>query len=124
LKVGKEWRTPEVSGAGDDDPGTSLAGTDTQRMLFHDPDGASGTVERSGAAGDDVDVAVDGDADAVGLVAGKGEGEPLAVAPRQPAVTKAVNATRAAHLRQPRPLTNTDFTACPSGRSTTMHRLL
>jgi hypothetical protein len=49
-----------------------VAGTDTQRMLFHAPDGASGTVVRSFAAGVDVGVAAgeavagaDGDADAV-----------------------------------------------------------
>ena len=97
-----------------------VAGTDTQRMLFHVPDGASGTVDRSVAAGVDVgsaageavavangDGEADGDADAkadavsVGLAAGKSEGEPLAVTPTQPDATNAVSATSAAHARQP-----------------------
>ena len=114
------------------------AGTDTQRMLFHVPDGASGTVDRSVAAGVDVDAAVDeamaaadgdGDADAdtgavaAGLAAGKGAGEPLAATPTQPAATSAVNATSALHLRQPRLLTNLDSTACPSGRSSLRERV-
>ena len=102
------------------------AGTDTQRMLFHAPEGASGTAVRGSiAAGVDVGVAVgaavavadgDADADAVspGLAAGKTEAEPLEVTPTQPAANKAVS-TSAAHLRHLRLLKNIDFTACPSG---------
>src|ERR1035437_8083320 len=96
----------------------SVAGTDTQRMLFHVPDGASGTFERSIAAGVDVAVA-DGDPDTnsdavlAGLAAGDDDGEPLAVAPTQPAAINVMNATSALHLRQPRLPTSLDPTACP-----------
>jgi hypothetical protein len=108
----------EDGDAGMSDAGESVAGTDTQRMLFHVPDGASGTVDRSVAAGVDADVAVgvadaDTDAVSVGLAAGMTGAEPLAVDPTQPAATNAVSATTALQLRQPRPLMNTDFTACP-----------
>src|ERR1035437_3265176 len=117
-----------ASGAGDGRGG--VAGTDTQRMLFHVPDGASGTFARSVAAevavGSAVDEAVavaDGNPDtnadeaSAGLAAGKDDGEPLAVPPTQPAATNAVSATTALHLRQPQPLTNLDCTAWPSERS-------
>jgi hypothetical protein len=106
-----------------------VAGTDTQRMLFHAPDGASGTVARSVAAGVDVGSAAgeavavaDGDADTnadafpVGLASGEIESEPLAVAPTQPAAATAAIARSALNLRQPRPLTNLDPTACPFSR--------
>ncbi len=123
-------KTPEASGAGigDGDARRDVAGTDTQRMLFHAPDGASGTLATSvavevavgSAAGDAVAVAADDadtDADAfpVWLASGEFEGEPLAVAPTQPAATNAVSAMTALHLRQQRPLKNLDSTALPSG---------
>jgi len=95
-------------------------------MLFHVPDGASGTLAGSVAA----EVAVaDGDpdtnADAVsaGLAAGKDDGEPLAVTPTQPVATNAVSTASALHLRQPRLLTTLDSTACPSGRSSMRERV-
>lgn len=109
-----------------------VAGTDTQRMLFHAPDGASGTVVRSFAAGVDVGVAAgeavagaDGDADAVpvGLASGKSEAEPLAVAPTQPAAAKAAIATSALNLHQPRRLADVDSTACPFSRSSLPERV-
>ena len=62
----------------------------------------------------DGDPDTNADAVSAGLAAGKDDGEPLAVDPTQPAATKAVSATTALLLRQPRPLTNLDSTACPS----------
>jgi hypothetical protein len=119
-------------GSEDGDAGESVSGTDTQRILFHVPNGASGTVDRSVAAGVDVGSAAgeavavaDGDADAdadadavsVGPAAGMVGADPLAVAPTQPAAMKAVSATTALQLRHPRRLTNADSTACPPRRS-------
>jgi hypothetical protein len=112
--------------------------TDTQRMLFHVPDGASGTVARSVAAAVDVGVppgaavaAAEAEADAdtnadvvpIGLASGRTEAEPLAVGPTQPAATNAVSATIALHLLQPRPMLDLVPTACPSGRSTMRRRV-
>jgi len=117
---------PSGSGNGVADGAASMkgvvAGTDTQRMLPHAPDGARGTVDRSVAARVDVGVAAgaavavaeaDTDAVSVGLAAGKAEAEPLAVDPTQPAATNAVSATTALHLRQPLALMNLDSTASP-----------
>jgi len=101
-------------------------GTDTQRMLFHVPDGASGTLARSvaeGAAVADGDPDTDADAVSAGLAAGRDDGEPVAVTPTQPVATNAVSATSALHLRQPRLLTTLDSTACPSERSPIRERI-
>jgi pyruvate/2-oxoglutarate dehydrogenase complex dihydrolipoamide acyltransferase (E2) component len=94
-------------------------------MLLHVPDGASGTVDRSVEATVDVGAVVgevlavaDGDTDAddasFGLAGRRSEGEPVAVAPTQPAASTAVSATSALHLRQARPLATIDSTAYPS----------
>jgi hypothetical protein len=87
-------------------------------MLFHVPDGASGTLDRSVAARVAVgeagaDAGDDADAASFGLAAGKGEGEPLAAVPKQPAETKAMVTTRALNPHQPRLLTNLDSMAFP-----------
>src|SRR5664279_2718227 len=95
-------------------------------MLFHVPDGASGTIGRSVAAavaagstaGEAVAVAGEADANVVsaGLATGRSEGEPTAVAPTQPATANAAIATSALNLRQPRRMTNLDSTPCPFSR--------
>jgi hypothetical protein len=106
-----------VSGAGDvGDSRSGVDSTDTQRMLFHVPDGASGTLDRSvGAEMAVADGDRDSNADAVSaaLARGRCDGEPVAVAATQPAATNAMSATSAPHLRQPRLLPNLDSTACP-----------
>ena len=89
-------------------------------MLFHVPEGASGTFDRSLAAGvavADGDPDTNADAVSAGLAPGKCDGELLAVAPTHPAAANAMSATSALHLRQPRLLTNLDSTACPFQRS-------
>jgi hypothetical protein len=85
-------------------------------MLFHVPDGASGTLARSVAASvgvADGDPDTNADAVSAGLAAGEDDGEPLAVAPTQPAATNAASATSALHLRAPRLLPSLDSTVCP-----------
>jgi hypothetical protein len=93
-------------------------------MLFHVPDGASGTFARSIAAGVAVaDGIADADAVSAGLAAGEDDGEPLAVTPTQPAATTAVIDMNATHLRQPGPLTNLDSIALPLQRSSISERV-
>lgn len=107
--------TPEASGSGAGDERRGVAGTDTQRMLFHVPDGAGGTVD--GLIGAGVDVTADDEiSDPVGLAAGGSEDGPLAGDPTQPATASATRPTTALHLRQARPWT-LDSTVGPSGRS-------
>jgi hypothetical protein len=86
-------------------------------MLFHVPDGASGTLARGSVAAGLASANGDHDSNvdevSAGLVADEDDGEPVAVAPTQPPATNTVSATSALHLRQPRLLPSLNSTVCP-----------
>jgi hypothetical protein len=88
-------------------------------MLFHAPDGASGTFERSVESVVDVgsvDADVDGKAGSVAepLAPSELPGEALEVAARHPPAANAMTANTTPYLRQIVALRIPDSTSCPS----------
>jgi hypothetical protein len=84
-------------------------------MLFHVPDEASGTLDKSIGLTVDLAGAV---GVAIWLAPDETGAEPVAVDPTQPAATSVMTAARAAPVFHLRPLTNVDLTSLPlAGRS-------